>query len=195
MKYPIEVGEESSEALSYLAAHLKGTILLEYLDPAMLGVECGLLEIVCSPRAPHGQDLRFGFGGRRCDATTWLADEIAAYLRANTLAICMVEDPCARRSDTKLFAQAAGVARFYRDRVLWMIGHDMADSGVVQNALRWYLSGRPEIVAFAKGLTPLSQSAGHSAISRPELRRIARSIVRVVTDIFDEEGYLVWNRR
>ena len=127
-------------------------------------------------------------------ARDWLASEILGHLTARAINICIVEDICSSPSDPGLDTGAAGPAWFYKNRVLWPITQDMARPETIDKALGWGVVGWPEIIAFCTAPPLIPDLGTGSELPEASLQHLAESTIRLVTDIFDGEAFLVWDK-
>jgi hypothetical protein len=190
MIYPIQSETERSRALDYMSRRLGGTILYDHLDPRMLLDQyCGL-RVICAGGKPELQDYRYGWGGKASIANDWLVSEVLQHLLADELNMCILEDICRRASDPKLMTGADGPAWSHQDRVFWPITQNKATSELIEKALRWGLIGRVYVIAFCGEPKSMPCLRDSTEISESALTEIGKSTTRLVTDIFDQEGYL-----
>jgi hypothetical protein len=194
MIYPINTQTELATSLAYFADHLNGSLLFDHLGTGVLQNECLDMQIVCAPGKPPHQDYRYGWGASLSIATDWVIAEIARFLHADKVNTCIIEDPCGEPSDPGLTSGAAGPVWFYQNHVLWPITRSMAKPPVIRKSLEWGLAGKPHIIGFFQSPGYAQEVSSGPIISNELLIEITDSMRRLVTDVFDGEGYLVWNR-
>jgi hypothetical protein len=153
------------------------------------------MAIIAAPGMPELQDFRFGWGGNRGISVDWLVSEVLFHLRATRTNMCILEDVCGSSSEPDLAAGAAGPAWFHQDRVFWPITQNMATIELIKKAFDWGLVGRPALIAFCSEPRSTQDLAHTLEVPETLLEELANSTVRLVTDIFDEEGYLEWGTK
>jgi hypothetical protein len=194
MIYPITSEAERARALDYIVDRLGGTLLVARLVSCPTLERSGALYTVCSPGKPGQQDYRYGWGGQSSVPTEWLASEILSHLQSHDENLCLVEDVCAMPLDPRLAVGAPGPALFYDDHVLWPITQRMASIAVITRALEWGNVGRPTAIAFCSGTQPADSVTKPLELHQSVLEEYISSTVALATDVFDEEGLLIWSR-
>jgi hypothetical protein len=185
---------EREKALAYLADYLQGSPLVEGLGTAALSSECGGITLVTASEPPPGQDFSSGWGGKRTPCEQWLVTEIIRYLRDTPKSLVLLEDIVSSPSDPNLTAREHPPFWCYNNTVYWPISQAGADPHTVEQAMAWAVARR-ELVAFTKLPIDLPAPSGALSLSGEVFRQIVSSITRLVTDVFDWEGYMVWQRR
>jgi hypothetical protein len=193
MIHPIQSATDRSNALDYLTSHLHGSLLFSYLPEHVLFDECLGLEMVGAENVPN-LDYRHGWGGKAATANEWLEAELVNYLHGDPDNMGMIEDACATPTDPGLTAGAAGPVWSYQNRVLWPIDQKMANRETVAKALSWGLTGRRQVIAFGKS-PAINQNFTPVVVTERQVSDFAKSIRVLVIDVFDGEGYLLWQRK
>jgi hypothetical protein len=70
----------------------------------------------------------------------------------------------------------------------------MIDPGLVRQAWLWSLSGKRQVIAFARH-PHANRASLESGVSEEFLHEVGDSITRLAVDAFDGEAFLVWQRR
>ena len=195
MIYTIEAEAERARTLAFMAKRVDWKVLFGCLGRRAFEDECLEIKIVCSPGLPPGQEYRFGWLGHRSDAEEWLFAEICRHLEARAGNLVVIEDPCGHPSDPGLTSGAVSPPWFYRERVLWPITVEYANVASLGKIFAW---GDTWCARTNRVFPPLGCGASASTdhvVSDELLRDIGSSMTRLVTDVFDGEGYLVWERK
>ena len=193
MIYSITSAVERSLALGYLTERLSGFELYDYVEPPIATNGSCELYFVGSPGKPENYLYDYGWGGSAAESLKWLVSETVSYLLANDTHLCLIQDICRRRCDPGIQRRAPGPHWFHGDKVFWPISQEIARNDLIETALKWGAIGRPQLIVFCRRPKSKAYNSGDE-ISETALEEIGSSTVRVVTDVFDQEAYLVWNR-
>jgi hypothetical protein len=185
---------DSSIALGYLAGHLADSRIVQYLGRDTLTSECETISIVTSSPHPGGARLDSGFGGQAAPCTAWLIQEAISYLQRTSDGVVLFEDLNSLPTDPYLTKRDHPFFWHYGDRLFWPVTALAADSRAVEQAKNWAGAMR-EVACFSKVPHNLNSVFETRSLTQDEFGFIASSLRAVVTDVFDGEGYIEWNRR
>ena len=185
---------DGASALAYLDESLQGSLLVNQLGIASFHSECGVIDLITDSTPPVGHDFFTGWGGQARPCDDWLIQETLDYLRNDSDAVVLFEDVVSSPSDPYLCRHPHPVYWQYHNRILWPVVTSSADYHSVEQAMAWSASIRT-IVIFSRLPSDFSFPIGSQELPDRVFQHIATSIVRLMTDIFDGEGYMVWCRR
>lgn len=190
---PLDLGQNVTDALQYLTAHLQGSVHVDQLGIDVLMNQCESIAVVCSPGLPPQQSFEMGWGGKRSDAVNWLISTVGDYLINSPHHVVLVEDAVASPKDYIL--KNAGVPFWsFQERVLWPITPSMADHQTIQRVFAWAAGGR-EVIGFGTYPTGNPDSIKDTELTESMVTQLAESLTALVTDIYDGEGYMIWKTR
>jgi hypothetical protein len=185
---------EKEKALEYLALNLQGSLLLEALGPSVLKTECNRIFLVTASDPPPTQDWASGWGAKATLGEDWLIAEVLQYLQSNANGVVLFEDLVSLPGDPGLGSDKCPPLWVFEKRIFWPVLADGADYATVEKALAWSAAFR-KIIGFATLPSRSSPTLETKVLSESVFRPLASSITRLVTDIFDGEGFMVWERR
>lgn len=175
------------KALPYISDALKGSLLAQHLGTAF--PEQGNLTLVTASVPPAGVDYFTDWSKSSC--TDWLTGEIADYLKLRPDSVVLFEDIVSSRTDPYLLTHEHPAYWCYQDRVFWPVTPTGITLHTVEQVMAWS-GGTRTIAGFSTFPTDYSLPLGTHVLSRFEFEHIASSITRLVTDVFDGGGYMVW---
>jgi hypothetical protein len=191
MSEPVVITSPNRErALAYLVECLSGSPLVRRLGAVF--PECGDVTLITASEPPAGQDFFSGWGGASC--SDWLIEEVIRYLKRTPNGLVLFEDPVSSPSDPYLATHEHPPYWCYGDRVYWPVLAAGANYHTAEQAMAWS-AGMRVIVAFSRLPREIPLSSGPLVFSDQALQEVASSLTRLVTDVFDWEGYMVWQRR
>ncbi len=190
----LKVTKDKTTVLAYLIKHLQDSRLVEYLGSNVLNSEFDYIATVTASEPPHEQRFASSFGGKVEPCKTWLIQEVISYLQNVPNAAVLFEDPVSLPSDTVLASREHPPFWHHKDRVFWPVLPFQANHYNVEQAMSW-AAGMREIAFFCLVPENLLRSLELRLLSDEDITSIASTITRIVTDVFDGEGYIVWNRR
>jgi hypothetical protein len=179
---------ERAKAVSYLVDYGKGRPLVEALGRVF--PETGEVTLVTAGDPPE-EDYFSDLGRPSC--TDWLIEEISRYLRETPLGLFLFEDLVSTPSDPGLARGNPPPYWTYRNRVFWPVTPDRANYETVEQALAW--AAPRAIGAFTILPRSISRSSGPVALSEEEFQTIASSTSRIVVEVFDGGGFMIWSGR
>ena len=181
-------------ALDYLVEHLADSRFVQYLGRDTLTSECEDISIVTS--SPHPRDARFnsGFGGLAEPCRLWLIQEAISYLQTTSESVALFEDLNSSPSDLYLTKRDHPPFWHHEGRLFWPVLPLKANPRAVEQAKNWAAAMR-EAVCFSKLPHNMGPAWETRSLTAGEFAFIASSLKCIVTDVFDGEGYMVWNRR
>lgn len=177
------------KALPYISDCLKGSLLTQQLGTAF--PEQGNLTLVTASVPPAGVDYFTDWS--KSSSTDWLISEIADYLKLQPKSIVLFEDIVSLPSDTYLSTHECPPYWRYQERVFWPVTLTGNTQHAIAQAMAWS-AGFRTIAGFSTFPNDRPLPVGAYWLSPVEFQNIASSITRLVTDVFDGGGYLVWHR-
>lgn len=181
-------------ALEYLENWLDVSPLVQQLGLHRLSSECGRLELVCGSTPPPNQDYSLGWGQDGTLTTSWLNRQILDDLDHSPDSLVLLEDISSSPSDTFLTTRSHPPYLSFNGRVFWPIFDSISNADTVESAQSWCAAFR-KIIIFTEFPIQLSRPLETSMLDEEAFESIASTTTRIVTDIFDGEGYLDWQRR
>jgi hypothetical protein len=181
---------ERDKALAYLVDCLKGSPLVERLG--VVFPECGDVTLVTATEPPPGQDFFSGWGSSSCGQ--WLIEEIVRYQQDTPDSLVLFEDIVSRPSDSYLKNHQHPPFWCYGERVFWPVLPGEANRHSAQQAMAWS-AGMRTIAIFSRLPAGFPLPTGTLVLSGEAVEQIASSLSRLVTDVFDGEGFVDWRRR
>ena len=194
-KSPIIISQvDSTVALDYLVKHLADSRLVQRLGRRTLTSECESMSIATSSPFPPEAKFDFGFGGEASPSRIWLIQEAVSYLQTTPNGVVLFEDLNSLPTDPYLTKRDHPPFWHYEGRLFWPVIAREANSRAVEQAMNWAAAMR-EVACFAKIRHDRSPVVETQVLSQDEFGFIASSLISIVTDVFDGEGYMKWNRR
>lgn len=178
------------KALPYISDGLKGSLLAQQLGTVF--PEQGNLTLVTASVPPAGVDYFTDWSKSSC--TDWLIGEIADYLKLRPNSIVLFEDIVSSRTDPYLLTHEHPPYWCYQERVFWPVTSKGITQHTVEQVMAWS-AGTRIIAGFSTLSTDCSLPLGTDVLSRIEFQHIAASLTRLVTDVFDGGGYMIWERQ
>ena len=185
---------DREKALEYLENWLDVSPLVRQLGLGRLSSECGRLELVCGSTPPPSQDYSSGWGADGTLTTPWLTRQILDCLEHSPDSLVLLEDISSSPSDTFLTTRTHPPYLSFNGRVFWPIFDSIANADSIEKIRSWCAAFR-EIVIFTKFPVQLSRPLETSMLFEKAFESIAFTTSRIITDVFDGEGYLDWHRR
>lgn len=176
------------KALLYLAECFEGSLLAQQLGAGF--IEQGDLRLVTTSIPPAGVDYDTDWSKSSC--TQWLVGEITDYLKLSPKSIVLFEDSVSSPSDPYLSKHEHPAFWCYQEKVFWPVIPDRTEQSIGK-VMAWS-GGTRSIAGFLTLPDNCSLPAGTQLLSHTEFQQMASSITRLVTDVFDGGGYLVWKR-
>jgi hypothetical protein len=183
--------DEKQAALKYLQDRLEGSILFDLLDLTDFSQRDAVITLVSSPSLPSGHDYREGWIDKDFSAFQWLVEYLFDYLTRDESNLAVIEDPSGKPTHSKLLQGAPAPAWFFDDRVLWPV-RPPCTKETVQASLRWGLVGWLELIVLSRDPTCSYPKSQTSWVSKQGLTDIAGMVTAFVTDVFDGDGYILW---
>jgi hypothetical protein len=177
------------KALAYIVESLQSSLLAQQLGTVF--PEKGALALVTASDPPAGVDYFTDWSKSSC--TDWLINEIANYVKFYPNSIVLFEDIVAAPSDPYLSAHDHPPFWCYQGRVFWPVTPSGNTEHTVEQAIAW-CAGFRTIAGFSSLPNGVSLPFRTHLLSQTDFQHIASSITRLVTDVFDGGGYMVWER-
>ena len=184
-----------SHASEFLRLRLERSRLVRWMGLDRLHGECQNISLMTSPVAPPpDQDFNAGWGGSRLAPDDWLTDYTVSYVNASTNVLVLFEDLVSTPSDPVLATSSHPNYWYFEETLFWPTIAAAADRETVTQMKSW-AAAINEIVILAKLPASLNGVATTRELSKVEMSEIAASITHVVTDVYDGEGYMIWERK
>jgi hypothetical protein len=193
-------------ALPYLVHRLGGSLLVKHLGEHVLTDECLSVTVVTLPGLPPGQPFDSGWTtdpnpcrsglvrAGSVEVEEWFFSRIQDYLHADASNLVLFADIVDRSSDPDASSGAAGPAWWIEEYAHWPIGPSMADHATIEKWYAWRVSIR-DLIAFCRFPTRHVIPFEDTALSNDQADEVASTISSLVIDVYDGEGYMVWNRK
>ena len=195
IKTPAIISEvDTSAALGYLLKHVSDSRFVEYLARDALISECENISVVASLPCPRDAKYDAPIGGPVGSSGLWLREAAVAYLRGTPDGVVLGEDLVSLPSDPGLAKRDHPPFWCYEDRLFWPVLPSEATCDAIAQMMSWAASMR-EVVCFSKVPYKHNLALETRFLTQEEFVTIASSIKSLVTDVFDGEGYMIWNRR
>lgn len=181
---------DRAKAVAYLVNHLQGSPLMERLALPTSSLERGNFFLVTTSEPPRELDFLVSWGGNTIPPTNWLVQEIILHLSISSNSLVLLEDSNSSPNDPYLRTQEHPPIWSYQNTIYWPILKAEAPDKVEQ-VMAW-AAGWRELITFTK--RPTCWTAQLESVVLPEkaIQQMASSTTRLVTDVFDGEGFLVW---
>jgi len=175
--------------MPYISDRLKCSLFAEQLGAVL--VEHGSLRLVTASEPPAGIDYFTDWSKSSCK--DWLVDEIVVHMKLYPNAIVLFEDIVSSPTDPHLSAQAHPPYWSHQGRMFWPVVPKGITPSNVEKVMAWS-AGTGTFSVFSTLPSDFTLTLGTHFLSHNEFQHIASSITRLVTDVFDGGGYLVWER-
>ena len=185
---------DTGTAIGYLLEHVGDSRFVESLGRDALISECENISVVASLPCPR--DAKYGatIGGLAKPSRLWLVQEAVRYLQGASDGVVLVEDLNSLPSDPYLTNRDHPPFWCYGDRIFWPILPPEATCHAVVKMMDWATAMR-EVVCFSKVPHKLNLAAEMRSLTQGEFAALASSLNSIVTNVFDGEGYMKWDRR
>ena len=185
---------DTGTALGYLLEHVADSRLVQYLGRDALTSECKKISVVASLPCPCDAKYGSSIGGIAEPSRLWLIQEAVVYLQGTSDGVVLVEDLNSLPSDSYLANCDHPPFWCYEGRIFWPILPPEATCHAIEQIMGW-ATGMREVVCFSKVPYKLNLAPETRSLAQDEFVFIASSLKSIVTDVFDGEGYMNWNRR
>jgi hypothetical protein len=180
---------EHKTALRYLSACFHSSMLTQQLGTVF--PDQGGIALVTGSEPPDGVDYYSDWSN--CSCTDWLIDEVVGYLQQSSGSIVLFEDTVSSPFDPYLTAKEHPPCWSYHERLFWPVTSVGVTYHNAEQAIAW-AAGRRIIGAFSNWPGGFPLPLGSHLLSDSEFRHIGSSINKLVTNVYDDGGYMVWKR-
>lgn len=184
---------DSAAAFAYLKESMETSPMARAVGIERLQGANSLLRLVTFGSPPAGSCLSSEWGGRSGPCEEWLVDEATGYTEASMDAIVLFEDMTSSPSDPYLVERKHPDFWIYGGKLFWPASARFGGGEHIEAALSWSASRR--ITAwFTTVLAELLPPHGFPRLSEESFSFLASHVSRLVTTVFDGEGFIVWER-
>jgi hypothetical protein len=184
---------EIAAALAYLVEHIDDSRIVEYLGADFLTSECDVISIITALSPPPQRAFDSGIGGG-AGITDWLIQDVISYLQSTPDGIVLFEDFNSSPSGLYLNTHKHPPFWHYKGRLFWPVLPDRISYEDVEEPKSWAASRR-ELIFFTTLPRNLLPGYETHELSIEVFGSMASSVKKIVTDIYDGEGFLEWRRR
>jgi len=185
---------DTNEALRYLTRHISDSRLIERIGTDVLATECDHISVVSSLQPLPGVGFDSSIDGKSGPVKLWLAERVMSYLCHGPTALVLFEDPISSPNDEFLNRQKHPPFWHHNGRIFWPVTTRVADYDYVERAMA-SVAGFRQIALFVESPFVADATLETRSLSPEEFEFIALSLRRIITDVYDQEGYLEWCRR
>jgi hypothetical protein len=180
-------------AASYILEHIGDSQLIQTLGFGLLTSQCRAAHIVAARGPVPGSKWDSGIGGDAGPVREWLIQESISYLARDAERAVLFVDLVSSPSDPKPAHRDRPPFWHHRGEVFWPVVAASSRHCDVARAMAWN-AGFRQMAWFSRIPLPLVPIAETVALSESEFSLMVSSVERIITDVFDGEGYLDWMR-
>ena len=152
----------------------------------------GHFTLVTRSEPPPNADYYTDWSNHSCD--DWLISNVLIYLSQPSNTVVLFEEFDALSGGKIEFTYRAGPPYFvYGNRVFWPVTSAEASNYSVAQAMSWSVTFR-KLAIFSLLPNEMTFPRNLNTLSEDMLREVGLSITRLVTDVYDGGGFMVWNR-
>lgn len=175
-------------AAIHIVDRFKESLLLQQLGTTFPNQ--GDLTLVTTSTIPKNLDYFSDYSMPSC--TPWLVNEVANYCKQSPNAVVICEDMVSLPSDPYILTHEHPPFWQYREKLFWPVGSMSVRQFPVEEVIAW--SNAPIVAGFVflqvDGLLPLNTRL----LSLTEFEILCLSMTKLVTQVFDGGGWLVWEK-